>query len=283
MLRGGDGSIHFRFIRVLVASLRTYAKDLLAYYSSWGFLLVRLSIPLFMIATAWALARIASPGGLVYGLGYTDYIGFVALGFAFFSMLTTTLFEVGEKMHRELVQGTLEIVLVTPASRAAWLAGNALGSLMVSFIDVVLVIAYYAGIFGMERISIGMIPHALLGILLGVMGMMGMGLILGGIVINLKEPHAFNVLLIPFLILLTGMMFPVEALPDGLQQLSKAIPLTHSIEIAREAVLKATPLWMLEGKVKTLVVQAITYTTVGYIVFKILEDRARKTGNLIKF
>lgn len=266
-------------LQVLRASLRAYARDVLALYSAWGFMLVRLSVPVFMIATAWALSRIASPGGLVAGLGYGDYVGYVALGFAFFSMLTATLFEVGERVHREMVQGTLETVLLTPASRLAWLIGGALGSLAISLLDVALVILYYVSFFG-GSIHVAGIPYAALALVLSLAGMTGMGIALAGLVVNLKEPHAFNVMLTPFLMLLSGMMFPAEALPGPLYTLSRLIPVTHGIEAVRSSLLLgATD----PGPLIVLGLEALAYTVLGLAVFRLLEARARRGGGLGTF
>ncbi|MCE4603128.1 MAG: ABC transporter permease [Desulfurococcales archaeon] len=266
-------------LQVLRASLASYARDVLALYSAWGFVLVRLSVPVFMVATAWALSKIASPSGLVASLGYGDYVGYVALGFAFFTMLTTTLFEVGERIHREMVQGTLETVLLTPASRLAWLIGGALGSLLISLVDVALVIVYYVALFGGE-VYLGGAPYALAGLLLSLAGMMGMGIALAGLVVNLKEPHAFNVMLTPFLMLLSGMMFPVEALPEPVEAVSRLIPVTHGIEVVRSSLLQGESasqlLWILG-------LEALVYTMVGYMVFRLLEARARRLGGLGSF
>ncbi|MEB3861928.1 MAG: ABC transporter permease [Desulfurococcales archaeon] len=266
-------------LQVLRASLSAYARDVLALYSAWGFILVRLSVPVFMVATAWALSKIASPSGLVASLGYVDYVGYVALGFAFFTMLTTTLFEVGERIHREMVQGTLETVLLTPASRLAWLIGGALGSLMISMADVALVTVYYVTLFRGE-VHLGGAPYALAGLLLSLAGMTGMGIALAGIVVNLKEPHAFNVMLTPFLMLLSGMMFPVEALPGPVEAVSRLIPVTHGIEVVRSSLLQGEPAIHLLG---ILALEAIAYTVVGYTVFRLLEARARRLGGLGSF
>lgn len=270
-------------LQVALASLRTYALDVLALYTTWGFVMVRLSIPAFMIATAWALSRIASPEGLLASLGYESYVAYVALGMAFFSMMTSTLFEVGERLHREMVQGTLETIMVTPASRAAWLAGTALGSLAISIADVALVLLYYVLLFGTGDISLSGAPLALAALAMGVAGMAGLGILLGGIVINLKEPHAFNVMLTPFLILLTGMMFPVEALPQALQVLARAIPLTHTIELVREALLLGSSMEDGLGRLAFLAAQAAFYIVVGLGMFTVLERRSRRVGGLSTF
>lgn len=270
-------------LRVLAASMRTYALDVLALYSTWGFILVRLSVPAFMIATAWALSRIASPGSLLSGLGYTDYTGYVALGIAFYSMLTATLFEVGERLHRELVQGTLETLLVTPAGRAPWLLGNALGSLAISLIDVILVALYYWLVFGLDKLHPEGVPGAALAVLLGLAGMTGLGVLLAGIVLNLKEPHAFNVMLTPFLMLLSGMMFPVGVLPQPLREAAGLLPLTHAIEAVRRSLLQGHTISMIQPLLEALAVQAVVYLALGLLVFRVLESWARRSGGLVKY
>ncbi len=270
-------------LRILAASLRTYALDVLALYSTWGFILVRLSVPAFMIATAWALSKIASPSGMLAEMGYTDYTGYVALGIAFYSMLTATLFEVGERLHRELVQGTLETVLVTPAGRAPWLLGNALGSLMISLVDVILVAVYYWLAFGLDSLHAEGLPGAVLAALLGLAGMTGLGVLLAGLVINLKEPHAFNVMLTPFLMLLSGMMFPVEALPPALREASGLLPITHAIEAVRRSLLLGHTPDVIQPLLETLAVQAVVYLLLGLAVFRTLEAWARRSGGLVKY
>ena len=284
--RGMGGSTRFSRpspLRVALASAVIYAKDVIAYYSLGGFVLVRLSVPLFMVATAWAIDRVTGGGGLVAKLGYEDYVAYVALGFAFFGLMTTTLFEVGERIHREMVQGTLEVLLAAPASRAAWLAGTALGSLAISLVDMTLVILYYIALFGAGSIHLGLIHHAAAVVLLGVAGMMGLGVLLAGLIVNLKEPHAFNVLMTPFLMLLSGMMFPVEALPSLVSWASQLIPLTHAIESLRLVLLQGSTIGEVSGLLGILAGQGLIYGVLGYIVFKAQESRARRSGGLGKF
>ncbi|GBF09985.1 ABC transporter, permease protein [Aeropyrum pernix] len=271
------------WVRVLLASAVVYAKDLLALYSTWGFMLVRLSVPMFMIATAWALSRLSGGMSPFEALGYSDYVAFVAIGFSLYSLLTATLFDVGERLHRELVQGTLEAILVTPASRFSWLFGNALGSLGVSLLDLVIILAYYTIIFGSASLHLEAAPQAAAVLALGFIGMVGMGLLLGGIIVNLKEPHAFNVMLTPFLMLLSGMMFPVEVLPSPLDTAAELIPLTLTLEAVRSLLLKGGGISSVEGLLVKLAIEAVVYTLAGYMVFKTLEERARRSGGLTKF
>ena len=270
-------------LRVFTASMRVYAADLIALYGLWGFLLVRMSIPAFMIATAWGISRIASPSSLTASLGYLDYTAYAALGFAFFGMLAATLFDAGEKLHREMVQGTLEIVMATPASRAAWLLGNAAGGLMLSLVDVALVIVYYTAVFGSESFNLAGAPLAAVSVAIGVVAMTGLGILLGGLVINLKEPHAFNVLLTPFIMLLSGMMFPVEILPQPLAVASQALPLTHVIESVRASLLRGAGFWEIAPHLGILAVEAVIYSVAGYALFTALERRALKNGDLVKY
>lgn len=271
------------WLRVFAASTVTYAKNMLAYYGRWGFVLVRLSVPAFMIATAWALSRIASGSSLVVSLGYPDYTAYVAMGYAFTGVLFTTVFHVGEKLHDELVQGTLETVLVTPASRLAWLLGSAFGNLLVSLVDVAMVTAYYTALFETRGLHLGMAHHAVAAIALGILGLVGMGLMMAGIIVNLKEPHGFSVLLTPFLMLLSGMMFPVEILPHPLNAVSQLLPLTHTLTLLRNSILLGTPLTRQMGTVEILIVESAAYMAAGYVVFTALESRARRTGTLVKF
>jgi ABC-2 type transport system permease protein len=80
--------------------------------------------------------------------------------------------------------------------------------------------------------------------------------------------------------LLTGAMFPVSALPRFLQSVSMLIPLTHSVDAMRMAVLSGAPNAALGKEIVVLGLFCITLLPASLALFSEALRRARLNGTL---
>jgi ABC-2 type transport system permease protein len=117
--------------------------------------------------------------------------------------------------------GVLKRLAVTPLGRPALVLAKTMAILVVELVQIA-VLTVVAVLLGWG--STGSRPVlALLAVLLGTVAFAGLGLLLGGTLPGLTTLAAANGLYV-LLLLVGGMLFPLESLPGWLQGLSRALP-----------------------------------------------------------
>lgn len=149
-------------------------------------------------------------------------------------MLTTLLTAFAIVREREL--GTMEQLIVTPIRPLELIIGKLLPYIAIAYADVILVLATAMLFFGMPMR--GSLP--LLLALCSVFLMFSLGI---GLLISTVSSSQFQAMQMSFMtllptILLSGFIFPIEAMPIGAQWLSAVVPLTYFLRIVRGIVLK---------------------------------------------
>ena len=137
---------------------------------------------------------------------------------------------------KERERGTLEQLMVTPASPGAVVIGKLLPYLGLGFLQLLIVLPIMVAAF---RVPIhGSVP-LLLGLsLVYLLALLAMGLLISSRSDTQMEAiqRAQLVLLPSFL--LSGYVFPIASLPGFLQPLTKLLPATHFIAISRGIVIR---------------------------------------------
>lgn len=165
------------------------------------------------------------------GLGFGSTLQFFLPGVVvMITMFGTSM--TGANLQFEIMTGAFERILATPLARQALLIGRALKELTPLVVQA-LVITLIAVPFGFDLYP----AHIVVGLLiLGVFGV-GVGALSYALAIaTRKNEWAFwavqQSLLFPLLIL-SGMMLPLETGPDWMQVLSKFNPLTYIVDAER--------------------------------------------------
>lgn len=137
---------------------------------------------------------------------------------------------------REREQGTLEQLFVTPVSRVGLILGKLIPYAIVGVLETLLILCLM--VFGFE------VPiHGDLLLLLGLTAIflvtaLGMGLLVSTVAKSQLQAMQFAFLLMLPSVLLSGFMFPRDAMPTLIYWVSCALPVTWFIEILRGIVLR---------------------------------------------
>jgi ABC-2 type transport system permease protein len=214
--------------------------------------------------------------------GYPDYVAFVVLGTAFYGLASGALEDGGNAVYEEESNGTWELLSLAPFNRFVWMFSKTLAALVTGFIDFFAVLALGALLASFHPTLHGIIV-ALAGILLTLLALQGFGFVMAALGLVWKQPYAIAFLLSPILILLSGMMFPISALPEWLQVLSQALPLTHGLVIVRDAILLDKGFIDLAPVFAKLVATGAIFMAVGFTAFSRMEKRARTLGVLGRY
>ncbi|AET64362.1 ABC transporter permease [Methanothrix harundinacea] len=168
-----------------------------------------------------------------YDLEMMDSVGPAVLGLVvfFFTFITAAI-----SFLRERTQGSLEKFMVSPLSRPEMVAGYLLGFSLFALLQsattlLVVVLAFGVPMNGNPLTAFGVI------LLLG-----AGGLVLGGFLSNFAKTEFQVVQFIPIVILpqvvLSGVWWPLESIPDFIRPISYILPLTYSSDALRAVMLK---------------------------------------------
>ena len=137
---------------------------------------------------------------------------------------------------RERERGTLEQLMVTPASPVGVVLGKLLPYLALGFLQLLLILALMTLVF---RVPI----HGSLALLLGLSVVYLFALLSIGLLVSsrsktqMEATQLSQIFLLPS-IMLSGYIFPLSSLPAPLRYVSQILPATHFIAIARGIIVR---------------------------------------------
>lgn len=152
------------------------------------------------------------------------YIDFFAPGIIGMTLMTTGVFgAIGwNTRNREL--GILKKLATTPLSKLEWIIGVVLYELVMGAISTAVILAIGILVFDMK-----VMPNVYTGILIasGAVAFPGMGMVIAHFVKESDSADAAgNAISFPMMFL-SGSFFPLEMMPDFLQQIARVLPLTY--------------------------------------------------------
>jgi len=272
--------------RTFGGSFRINLTNQLRWYTFGGWMIASLFRPVFMLASAAVIAHFIAGGGVpprFFALtGYPSYLAFVVLGMAANGLMLSTLDDGGTAIYDEENAGTWDLLALTPMNRFVWMFAKTLSGMVASLVDFVLVLVAGALLFGLSFTPAGF-AVAFVGLLLTLVALQGMAFLMAAAGLFWKQPYALSMMFSPVLVFLSGMMFPVEALPSWLQAVSQALPLTHGLRILREAMLRGAGLGQLLPSFGMLLLTGAAFMVVGYVAFTEMERRARAKGAMGRY
>jgi ABC-2 type transport system permease protein len=215
------------------------------------------------------------------GGGGASEIAYTAVGNAVATITYSSVFSVCQTTDSEKQQGTMEHLLVSPASRLALYFGRGLIPILISLATVAVGLVYAAVIYGVS-IPVSVLPTLAVSIVLTAFAMVGFGLLLGGVALYLRTSIILGNIFLFVGLLLSGVNFPLSSLPTPLQWAGDALPLTWGLAairaaLAGESLSSVAILWGAVG------IAAILSFAAAVGLWKVFERRALATGSIARF
>lgn len=243
-------------------------KGLFSWMNPVIYLMSMLILPLFHVIFYVMLGRFSQANSLEWYL----------VGNAIVVCAYNAIFGVGGSLSQDRTSGTLSLVLISPRSKLYIFAGRTLILALHGFATSALgFIVGWVG-FGLD------LSHANWAVLIPVMVLTtltagGLGLLIAAISLVVVDTNMLLNLGVAILVLLVGVNFPVSMLPAPLQWISSILPLQRGVSAARllvsgAALKQVSPLLIQESCVGVL------YLLAGYLLFLLMERRARGAGTL---
>jgi lipooligosaccharide transport system permease protein len=179
--------------------------------------------------------------GLGYGLGFfigqmadMPYLTFLASGIVASSAMNTSSFEGMYSVFTRMVpQRTYEAILATPLEVDDILAGEMLWCATKSVISsaaILAVAAMLGAVHGWQ--SLWVLPIAfLIGLCFA-----GPAMMMSAVASNYDFFNYYFVLVITPMYILSGVFYPISALPEALQGIVQVLPLTHAVALTRPLI-----------------------------------------------
>lgn len=208
--------------------------------------------------------------------GISDYLGFIAVGTTIWMIQNVTLWGLGFALRNEQMRGVLESNWMTPTWRFSFLLGPAIVHLGQMLTFVVVSSIEFGLIFGVRYHGNPLL--AVLLILASMPSIYGLGMAFASLVITAKEGGQLVQLVRGLVMIFCGITFPTAIMPGWMQAVARWLPQTYSIHGIRAAALANASFADLVPDLLALLGFGVFWLVVGYVVFILMERRARQTG-----
>jgi ABC-2 type transport system permease protein len=139
---------------------------------------------------------------------------------------------------RERERGTLEQLIVTPIDKTSLMMGKILPFLLIGYVQITVILVLGRLLFRVPML--GSLPLLYLLSLAFIVASLALGLLMSTLVRSQVQAMQLSFLFLLPNILLSGFMFPRQAMPDLAQWIGAALPLTYFLTILRGVLLKGT-------------------------------------------
>jgi ABC-2 type transport system permease protein len=211
----------------------------------------------------------------VFATGTGNAIYF-ALGNALQLTANAGIFGVIATVANEREFGTLPMLLGSPANRLVTFLSRASVNVIDGVLTVAIGLVLTAVVFRID-LSHGNLPLLGLCILIISLTTAGLGLMFGSLGLVMRDAIVVANILYYLLLVFCGINFPVSRLPEALQVVAYALPLTRGVEAARQAVAGAS-FGDVAGLLAGEIAVGLAYAFVGYLLFRAFEGYARRGG-----
>ena len=253
----------------------------------------------FLIAWSYRVAFLGDIVGLVFGLVVFYFVGkmvdpstvptyagdrptyleWVVVGVALGAFISLGLGRVMAAVRSEQMTGTLESLLMTPTATTTIQVGSAVYDLAYVPLRTAIFLVVATVLFGLDY-DAGGVFRATVILLAFVPFVWGLGVLSAAGVLTLRRGAGLVGLGTALLTLASGAYFPVELLPDWIEQTAPYNPIAVALEGMRETLIGGAGWDEVVGDVAVLVPAAMLALAVGIGAFKLALKRERRKGTM---
>jgi ABC-2 type transport system permease protein len=195
--------------------------------------------------------------------GMLDYIApaLLATLALFFGFLLT-----GISFLRERSQGTLERLMASPVSRQDIVLGYLLGFFLFALLQTLIIVLFT--IYALDVQYKGDLWQIFVFQVIVLIGAINMGIFISAFARNEFQMVQFIPLIILPQVFLCGILWPVEQMSEGLQWVSKFLPLTYAVRGLRDIMLYGKTLGEVWGDLAVLVGFAVGISVITALTLR---------------
>jgi len=203
------------------------------------------------------------------------------VGAIFWNYLSVVFSWIAETVAVERWEGTLEYTFMAPVRRWAQLLGSVLYAMAYGLVHTAVIFVVLVLFFRQLDFSSANPTTAVVFMLLGSFSFVGIGMIAAILPLLYVERGAqMTFVLQSCLLLVSGVYYSVEVLPEWMQVLSRLSPATYVLDGVRAGLIYGTPVSELLHDVWPLIVGGVVLIPFGLWAFNRAERYAKRTGKL---
>lgn len=165
----------------------------------------------------------------------TNFLAYVVLSSGLIALWGCICFSSIGDINRERYMGTLQLIYTSPTSFGMIIFGKIVGNTLLSMTSI-FISFITAKLISKEEIMIGNPGLLIVSIALAMISFSMVALCIGYLLMLSRKTSLYmNLLEIP-IIMICGFAFPIEILPQWVQMISKAIPITWVVKLIRMSI-----------------------------------------------
>jgi ABC-2 type transport system permease protein len=202
------------------------------------------------------------------------------IGAIFWNYLSVVFSFIAETIQWERWEGTLEYTMMAPVRRTSQLLGATAYAILYGLVSTVIILVVLVAFFGLDLSDANFATAAVfMGI--GSVSFVGIGMMAAVLPLLYVERGAqMTFVLQSVLLLVSGVYYSVDILPQWMQVLSRLSPATYILDGVRAGLIEGTPVNELTYDVWPLIVMAVVFIPLGIKIFAWAERYAKRTGKL---
>jgi ABC-2 type transport system permease protein len=207
---------------------------------------------------------------------------YLLIGTLVWRYLSSIFYWVTEVIAIERWEGTIEYTLMAPVPRIVHLVGHTSFAVVYSMLFTSVILLVTVLLFDLDMSQANM-AGGLVVMLAGSFSFVGIGVM--GAVLPLLFPERgaqMTHIIVATLLLISGVYYPVEVLPEFLQTLSKLSPAWYVLQGTRAALLEGAGIQALWQYIWLVIILAVIMVPAGLRIFDMAERYAKRTGKLAR-
>ncbi len=233
-------------------------------------------------ATFYFVAKLVPHGTPSLGPFGGDYFSFAVVGVAFSSLLGMFQEGLPAVVRSAQVTGTLEALLVTPASMPTVLVGSSLYSLLFQVLRTALHLGVALAFFGLTLGRVNGPGVVCVGVLT-VLCFISVGILSASFILVYKIGNPFSWALGTVSGLFGGVVFPISLLPPWIRWVSHLLPVTYALDGMRKSLLASAGFAEVLPDIAALAVFNAVLLPASLLAFRLAVRKAKKDGTLSHF
>ena len=205
---------------------------------------------------------------------------YLVIGTLVWRYLSMIFYWITDVIGMERWEGTIEYTLMAPIHRLTHMAGQTLFALGYSLLFTGVILLVTVILFDIDMHAANLWGGTLM-LIAGSLSFVGVGIV--GSILPMLFPERgaqMTHVIIALLLLVSGVYYPINVLPEFLQKLAVISPATYVLDGTRLALLEGTPTRQLWPMIWPTLLMGLIAVPAGLWVFGQAERYAKRTGKL---
>ncbi len=205
---------------------------------------------------------------------------FLLIGSMVWSYLSMIFDLLSETVSWERWEGTIEYTFMSPASRVTQLLGMGVYAILYGMVRVIIMFVAISLFFDLSLDSANYLAAAGILVICSI-SLVGFGMVAAVMpLLSPEKGQQVTSIVTAILLLVSGIYYSVEVLPEWLQPLAYISPVYYALDGIRETLLEGASFASQWHNIWPLLVMGVVFPPLGLLLFQKGEHYAKRTGRL---